>query len=62
MPDEDPVGSVDDDNAVAAHVRDQGFGGGHDQFLQPVQEHRAVAEEEEPAFGAGEGGSAEQEG
>ncbi|KAB2604030.1 heat shock protein 70 [Pyrus ussuriensis x Pyrus communis] len=31
----------------AAHVCDQGLGGGYDEFLQPVQEHRVVAEAED---------------
>nr|POE57641.1 hypothetical protein CFP56_61548 [Quercus suber] len=48
-----------DDHAAAAHVRDQGLGGGYDELLQPVQEHRAVAEEEEPAGDERERGFAE---
>ena len=65
LPDEDRAvgGRRHDDHAAAAHVCDQGPGSGHDEFLQPVQEHRAVAEAEDPGGGAGwEGDKAEQEG
>ncbi|KAK7858415.1 succinate dehydrogenase [ubiquinone] iron-sulfur subunit 2 [Quercus suber] len=60
VPHEDRVRIVGlDDHAAAAHVRDQGLGGGYDELLQPVQEHRAVAEEEEPAGDERERGFAE---
>ena len=60
VPHEDRVWIVGlDDHAAAAHVRDQGLGGGYDELLQPVQEYRAVAEEEEPAGDERERGFAE---
>lgn len=60
MPHQDPVVGVSlDDHAAAPHVRDQGPGGGHDELLQPVQEHRALAQEEDPAVCACERDSTE---
>ena len=60
LPDEDLRRAGFDDHAASAHVRDQGSGGGHDEFLQPVQVDRAVAEEEEPASYPREGDSPDQ--
>lgn len=47
-------------NATATHVRRKGFGGGHDQLLQPVQEHRAMAEAQGPPITAWQGDPAKQ--
>jgi hypothetical protein len=47
-------------NAAAAHVCREGFSGGHDQFLQPVQEHRAMAEAQGPVTTTWQGNPTKQ--
>lgn len=53
IPNEDSVirGRHLDDHAAATHVCNQGPGSRYDEFLQLIQEHRAMAEVEEPDGG-----------